>query len=299
MKPALKVLVIGESGQLAGALKDRDSSQIKITNLNRKQLDLSWKKEQIISCLTLLEKPDVLINAAAYTAVDNAEVDEEMALKLNSKSPTYIAEYCSQHNIPFIHISTDYVFNGRNTMPYKVTDATSPLGAYGRSKLAGEKSILGVKGRNIIIRTSWVYNGAGKNFFTTMLKLARDRREIGVVNDQFGRPTYAGHLANAILNVCDSLASGRETTSNIFHVSDGGEVISWADFAREIFKVSRSSLSHDVLVNEISTEQYPTPAKRPAYSALDISLFEKEFNLSLPHWRVGLEEALKEWPRAN
>jgi len=292
----LNIAVIGQTGQLARALTSRArTTPHKLTCYGRDALDLTCEPDQVTQFINSINNVDVIINAAAYTAVDKAEDDAIMAFKVNAETPGTFAKICAEKNIPFIHISTDYVFNGQSSAPYKPNEPTDPLGVYGASKLAGEEAILESAGRASILRTSWVYDGTGQNFFTTMLRLAQDRSELNVVSDQFGRPTYAGHLADAALRTAEVLQAGGADASGVFHVSNSGKNIHWADFASSIFAVSRAYITHDINVNGITSAQYPTRAKRPAYSVLDITRFEKTFQMKLPDWREGLKEAVAEW----
>ena len=296
----LKIGIIGETGQLARALKACCSEQgFETIALNRSQLDLSRSYKDVIEALTAFDSADVIINAAAYTAVDKAETDQETAYQVNAHSVKSIAQYCKNKDKAFIHISTDYVFNGQSETPYKPSDPTDPLGVYGQSKLQGETFIREVGGPHAILRTSWVYDGTGKNFMTTMLRLAKERNSLSVVNDQLGRPTYAKDLALACLAVVKPLLNAPQSHSGIYHVSNTGSVISWADFAKAIFDAAKSQLPHAVTVTGIPSSEYPTPAKRPSYSAMDVSKFETQFKITLPNWSSGLEQAMLEWQKLN
>lgn len=296
----LNVAVIGRNGQLAKALDNKTVlAGYSIRCYGRDTLDLTSSEPVISEFTESLEVAEVLINAAAYTAVDCAEDDEEVAFQVNAKAPAFLAKACARRGIPFVHISTDYVFDGTNTVPYKIDDPTQPLGVYGASKLAGEKAILDIGGKAAILRTSWVYDGQGQNFLTTMLRLAQDRSKLGVVSDQFGRPTYAGHLADAALRVSEELATGNANAEGLFHVSNTGDVIHWAEFAKSIFEVTQLARQHGITVDEITSAEFPTRARRPSYSALDTSHFEDTFNMKLPDWRAGLKSAIDEWTRSN
>jgi len=292
----LKIAVIGETGQLARALKTRGLSQgHMIRSYGRQNLNLASDPKLIRDFVGGLKDADVLINAAAYTAVDAAEDNECIAHKVNASAPGIMAEICADRNIPFIHVSTDYVFSGAQSTPYSVEDVTEPLGVYGKSKLLGENAVLKAGGQISILRTSWVYDGIGSNFFTTMLKLAHGRAEIDVVSDQFGRPTYAGHLADAAFIVAKSLVAGAKDAVGVFHVSGTGAPIHWAQFARAIFEISRAHLPHIISVRDIPSDAYATRAKRPTYSVMDVIHFERTFQTKLPNWNEGLKEAFAEW----
>ena len=296
----LKIGIIGETGQLARALKSCCLEQhLEATTLNRSQLDLNHSDKEITEALASFDSVDAIINAAAYTAVDNAETDQEIAYQVNANSVKSIAQYCKNKDKAFIHISTDYVFNGQSQTPYKPSDPTDPLAVYGQSKLQGENFIREINGPHVILRTSWVYDGTGKNFMTTMLRLAKERDSLNVVNDQLGRPTYAKDLALACLAAIKPLLNAPQSHSGTYHVSNTGTVISWADFATAIFDAAKSHLPHAVTVTGIPSSEYPTPAKRPSYSAMDVSSFEIQFKTTLPDWPSGLERAMLEWEKLN
>ena len=296
----LKIGIIGETGQLARALKTCCEKQdLEAIALNRSQLDLSRSDKDITEALAPFNSVDAIINAAAYTGVDNAETDQETAYQVNAHAVKSIAQYCKGKDIALVHVSTDYVFNGQSKTPYRPSDPTDPLGIYGQSKLQGETFIREVNGPHVILRTSWVYDGTGKNFMTTMLRLAKERDSLSVVNDQLGRPTYAKDLALACLTTVKPLLNAPQSHSGIYHVSNTGSVISWADFAKAIFDAAKSQLPHAVTVTGIPSSEYPTPAKRPSYSAMDVSKFETQFKITLPNWSSGLEQAMLEWQKLN
>jgi dTDP-4-dehydrorhamnose reductase len=224
------------------------------------------------------------INCAAYTAVDKAETEPEEAFNINAEAVKKLAEACQSHKAIFIHISTDYVFNGEGSSPYTETDPTSPVSVYGSSKLKGEALAMEYCEETIIIRTSWVYSRYGKNFVKTMMRLMAEKESIGVVCDQFGAPTYAADLAEAILQI---ISKFEKPASGIYHYSNLG-LISWFDFARAIKEISKSNCT----VNPIETAAYPTPAKRPHYSVLDTTKFRETFGISIPGWKESLEKCM-------
>ena len=283
MSSPRKILVTGSNGQLGSELKvlssqypeydfvffDRTVWPIQDTNLSKEILE----KHQ----------PDYLINAAAYTAVDKAEDETELANEINGYAVGQLAALCNELNIKFIHVSTDYVFNGNATSPLKESDKVDPLNAYGASKLLGEELALQNNPDSIIIRTSWVYSSFGKNFVKTMLRLMSERDSINVVADQIGSPTYAADLAEAIMQIIIH----QNWQAGIYNYSNEG-VISWADFAKEI----RDQAGFNCNVNPITTEQYPTPAKRPKYSVLDKTKIQKAYNIQLIDWKVSLQKCL-------
>lgn len=289
----MHIAVIGQTGQLARALISRASDHgVSVESYNRDALDLTQDADTIEAFIDNL-KTDAVIIAAAYTAVDKAEDDYETARAVNKLAPAAIARACARRDIPLVHVSTDYVFKGDATTPYTIDGSTDSINAYGRSKLAGEQAVMRAHNRAAIIRTSWVFDGTGKNFMTTMLKLGQTRDSLLVVCDQIGRPTYAGHLADSCFEIAKAMQKSA-SLSGIYHVSGSGAPISWADFARAIFVQAQDALPHAVTVNPIPSSDYPTPAPRPAYSVLDISKYEAKLG-ALPDWRDGLEQAYKEW----
>jgi dTDP-4-dehydrorhamnose reductase len=227
------------------------------------------------------------VNCAAYTAVDKAETEKENAFLINTAAAGNLAAVCAAHNTQFIHISTDYVFDGTGTQPYKETNATNPIGVYGQSKLKGEELVLQNNPAAIIIRTSWVYSSFGNNFVKTMLRLMKERESINVVDDQLGCPTYAADLANAIMQIINKCAT-LNLQYSIFNYCNQG-TISWYDFAVAIKELTKSNC----MVNPIPTSQYPTPAKRPQYSVLDTALIKNTFCVAIPEWKESLEKCLQ------
>ena len=225
------------------------------------------------------------INCAAYTAVDKAETEKETALDVNAKAAGSLAAVSKKYNTQFIHISTDYVFNGNGTVPYKESDETNPIGIYGASKLQGEVEVFKNNEQSIVFRTSWVYSSFGKNFVKTMLRLMNEKESIGVVNDQVGSPTYAADLAEIILTI---ISSNRDIIPGIYNYCNEG-VISWYDFALEIKKLTNSKC----IVNPIDTASYPTPAKRPHYSVLDTNKIKQTFGVSIPGWKESLKKCIQ------
>lgn len=242
---------------------------------------------------------DVIINAAAYTAVDDAETDEHTARLVNEAAPRIIAAYCKKRAIPLVHISTDYVFSGHKRTPYGPKDITNPKSVYGHSKQLGEIHIQASGCHHLILRTSWLYDVTHKNFLTAMLNLAGARDAVSVVNDQFGRPTFADELARVVLLAAGKLQQSPNDYSGVYHVSDKGQVVSWAEFAMEIFKTARPHFVHEMTVKPISTADYGARAPRPAYSALDTSAFETTFNIQLQDWQLNLKTAIRDWHRKN
>ena len=234
--------------------------------------------------------PDIVVNAAAYTAVDRAESDRNAAFRANAEAPQRIAEACAAQDALLVHYSTDYVFDGTGTRPYREDDATSPLGVYGESKLAGEDAIRASGVRHMIFRTAWVYASHGKNFMRTMLRLAAERDELRVVADQVGTPTPAALIAD----VTASLLARPFQRSGVWHLTAAGQT-TWHGFAEAIVAAAhaRGSIARAPRVVPIATSDYPTPAKRPAYSCLDISRVQSDFDTQLPNWHEGLSGVLR------
>lgn len=278
----MRVLVIGKSGQLARALAPKAG----VTAIGRGELDLLRADEAEVTALLNASRCDALINAAAYTAVDQAESDVENAFALNQRAPRLLATACARARIPLVHVSTDYVFDGEKSTPYVESDPTAPLNVYGASKAAGENDVLASGGQAAVIRTSWVYGAHGSNFLNTMLKLGGSRPEVAVVNDQHGAPTWAADLASACYAAAERMGGGDETAAGLFHFAGDGEA-TWATFADEIFEQARLRGLPAAKVRGISSAEYPTAAKRPQNSRLDTSRFAKIFGPPRP-WREAL-----------
>lgn len=284
MAAAIKILVSGSNGQLGSELKEL-ASRFPSTDfifLGRNQLSIS--DSDALQTIFQQHQPNYFINCAAYTAVDKAEEEKEAAFEINGRAVGSIAELCRQNNCRFIHISTDYVFNGKGQAPLKETDKVDPVNAYGESKLAGEQLALKHNPDVIVIRTSWVYSYYGKNFVKTMMRLMKEKESIGVVSDQIGSPTYAADLAEAILEI---IRSGK-WMPGIYNYSNEG-TISWFDFAREIKTLIKSSC----VVNPLTTSQFPTPAKRPAYSVLDKTKIQTTYHIKLKDWKDSLKVCIE------
>ena len=291
------VLVTGVSGQVGSALMNLLQDQA--YGVTRAKFDLA-QPETLIAQLDEIE-PAVVINAAAYTAVDQAESDAETAFTVNAASPGVIAEWCAVRDIPFVHFSTDYVFDGSGARPWQEDDAVAPLNVYGLSKLRGEQlieqaALSYANSRWLIFRTSWVYDAHGKNFFTTMMKLGRDRETLSVVNDQHGAPTYAPHLAEASLSALRNALRHPNFPSGIYHLAQRGET-TWHEFAQTIFERARAQGVPLAVKNVegIASKDYPTPARRPANSRLASAKAQNILNVSLPSWQEGLQACLAQW----
>jgi dTDP-4-dehydrorhamnose reductase len=279
------VLVTGASGQLGSEIKAISASypHYHFTFTDRSSLDLS----NLCTMEDFFEgkKFDAIINCAAYTAVDKAESEAVLADTINHRFVSMLSKIAKRDNSKLIHISTDYVFEGKNFRPYVESDPTDPQGAYGRTKRDGENAILSVAPENtIIIRTSWVYSSFGNNFVKTMLRLGRERDTLGVIFDQIGTPTYARDLAQAILDILPNI---QNSTPTIYHYSNEG-VASWYDFAQAIFELSGVPCK----LNPITTDQYPTPATRPHYSLLNKAKIKTDLGITIPYWRDSLKACL-------
>ncbi|BBQ88596.1 TPA: dTDP-4-dehydrorhamnose reductase [Klebsiella quasipneumoniae subsp. quasipneumoniae] len=282
----MKVLLTGANGQLGQCFQDRLPEGWDIWATDTSELDIT-NKDLVLAAVNKY-KPDVIVNAAAYTAVDKAENDIDVARLVNKDGPENLAIAASKNGAILVHVSTDYVFDGRASIPYKECDDTNPLGVYGLTKLEGENAVATVLPNAIILRTAWVFSEYGNNFVKTMLRLAKDRDSLSIVSDQRGCPTYAGDIANAIILLIQNNSAG-----GIFHFC-GDEEVSWSEFAQAIFDaaVKAGTLSQPPIINAISTEQYPTPAKRPAYSTLDCSKIA-DYGISASHWRKALAKITK------
>ena len=277
----MRVLVFGQTGQVARELQRLLPDA---TYLGRDRADLS----DPAACAAAIAGGtwDAVINAAAWTAVDKAEAEEAAATVVNGAAPGAMARACAARDIPFLHVSTDYVFDGSGDRAFAVDDPTAPLGAYGRSKLAGEREVQAAGGRWLILRTSWVFSAHGSNFVKTMLRLGAERESLNVVADQVGGPTPAADIAAALVTMARAMAAGQ--AGGIQHFS-GAPDVSWADFARAIMAGAGLSCR----IEDIPSSAYPTPARRPLNSRLDCSAL-RAFGLSRPDWRVGLSDVLKE-----
>ena len=282
----MKILVFGRIGQLGSALAEVLSDRYETRFIDQPELDLTATESIRDHVQTYL--PSIVINAAAYTAVDRADTEPELAHIINARAPESLAYACDEAGAVLIHYSTDYVFDGTAAMPYTETAAVAPTGVYGQSKLAGEIAVASATQRYVILRTAWLYSAVGHNFVKTMLKLADSGQPVRVVADQVGSPTYAQDLARVTRSIIEVLNSSREDCFGLYHVTNSGTT-SWHGLAQEIFRLAAHQ---DVVVQPISTEEYPTPAPRPAYTALDCSKLERVFGLTLPSWRDALARCI-------
>ena len=281
----MRLLVFGETGQLARALARRCPPGVEARFLGRLQVDLS--EPTSCAAAVLDSGADVVINAAAWTAVDLAEAEEAAATVANGAAPGAMARACAAKGIPFLHVSTDYVFDGAGDAPYAPGHQTAPLNVYGRSKLAGEAAVRDSGARHVILRTSWVFSAWGNNFLKTMLRLGRARESLSIVSDQVGGPTPAAAIADALYAAAIAMTRGH--TGGTYHFS-GAPDVSWAEFARAIMAAAGLSCR----IEDITTAGYPTAARRPLNSRLDCSTLDRDFGIRRPDWRKALEGILKE-----
>jgi dTDP-4-dehydrorhamnose reductase len=287
-----RILVAGKSGQVAMSLQElSDENGVEIACFGRPELDLSQPtiNEELIREF----RPHAIINAAAYTAVDAAEGDEVTATAINAHGPAQLARLAAELGIPFLHLSTDYVFDGEKDGAYVETDRVNPQGAYGRSKLRGEEAILAANPDAMVFRTAWVYSPFGKNFVKTMLTLAQNRDTLGVVADQVGNPTYAPDIARALLKIVSFVTDkGRaKALGGVYHLAGSGTT-SWHGLAVQIFDFGAQHAHPVPTVNALTTDQYPTPAKRPANSRLDCGKLLGSFDIKLPEWKTSLKRCV-------
>ena len=281
----INILVTGSNGQLGSDIKELSTNYpYNFFFTDRNTLDISNEKD--IKNFIQSNNINTIINCAAYTAVDKAESDEINADRINHLAVKYLAQISKEKKIKLIHISTDYVFDGKNHKPYIETDVTNPNGVYGKTKLEGENTLIGINPINsIIIRTSWVYSSFGANFVKTMLRLGDAKDELGVIFDQVGTPTYARDLAKAILDILPKIENEKV---EVYNYSNEG-VLSWYDFAKEIMRMAKL----DCKINPIESSAYPTPAQRPHFSLINKSKIKKEFGIAIPYWKDSLDECLR------
>lgn len=287
----MTILVLGQSGQVARALAQLgERADEGLECVGRERCDLS-NKSGVLAIIEAIN-PSAIINAAAYTAVDAAETDEDAARLLNAHAPAEIASVAAQRYIPFIHLSTDYVFDGSKSGAYSEFDLTNPINVYGLTKREGEIAILQADPDAVILRTSWVYSEFGKNFLRTMLSLAKTRDALSIVDDQIGAPTSAHDIAKACLTIAKSKQNGAKG-AGVFHMTGGGQT-SWLGFASAAFDETVSWRNgKQPVVSPISTADYPTPARRPLNSRLNCDLLEEEFGIRLPEWKTSMSVVLK------
>lgn len=288
----MKLLVTGRKGQVALSLQERARALgVEVAVVGRPEFDLT--KPEAFSTVITHHRPDVIVSAAAYTAVDKAESEPELAERINGEAPGCLARAAALKCVPIIHISTDYVFDGNGDRAWRESDPTAPLGAYGRSKLQGEIAVAEAQPFHVILRTAWVYSPFGNNFVKTMLRLAQTRDEIGVVSDQVGNPTSALDIADAVFRVASNLIENpsRERTG-VFHLAGTGST-SWAGLAEEIFTCAREFGYPSASVKPISTLEFPTPAKRPVNSKLDCTRLARNHGVVMPMWQSSIRRVVE------
>jgi dTDP-4-dehydrorhamnose reductase len=289
----MKVLINGRHGQVSHELQRRLGAVGELIVLGRDQLDLA-QPDQVRRQVQNI-RPDLIINAAAHTAVDLAESEPQAAFAINAVAPGILAEEALALDIPLIHYSTDYVFDGMKAGPYTEDDTPNPLGVYGKSKLAGEQAIRDVQGKHLILRTSWVYSTHGRNFLLTMQRLLQEKPELRVVADQIGAPTWAGTIANSTLALIERWQANEVADWGTYHLSAQGET-SWFGFAQAIGEALRQQGKPCATLIAIPSSDYPTPAARPLNSRLDCSRLQRDWGVRQPDWQTALRECLTEQP---
>lgn len=279
-----KILVIGGNGQLGNCIrKIAPDFELDYEFIFTDSQTLDVTNEDQVNSFFYDNKPDFCINASAFTAVDLAETEKDKAFAVNAQGVANLAEACKEHKTVLIHVSTDYVFDGETNLCYSEDDFTNPIGIYGESKLRGEELALEINPQTVVLRTSWLYSEFNKNFVKTMLHLFSQKDQVGIVSDQFGQPTNANDLAEAIMNIIES----PKKTYGVFHFSNYPET-TWFEFAKKIAEFSKS----EIKLNPLTTEQYPTPAKRPKRSTMCLDKIEETYNIEPKHWENSLEECV-------
>lgn len=283
----MRILLFGANGQVGAEIRARGGAEV--VAVTRADCDLSRPRDA--AAIVASADCDIVVNAAAYTQVDKAESEADLARLVNAEAPLEIAKACTARGLPLIHFSTDYVFDGEGVRPYRESDPTGPIGVYGATKLAGEEAVAASGAAHAILRLSWVFSAHGANFVKTMRRIAREKGAARVVDDQRGRPTAAADAADAALLVARALFNDRGK-GGVYHFA-GAETTTWADFAERIFSVSRVPVS----LTRIPTSAFPTPARRPKYSVLDTTKFTKTFGMAAPSWKKSLDAVIAELDR--
>lgn len=284
----MKVLITGSRGQVGTRLVERLTGKAEILAADVDVLDITDRAA--VFKLVSHFSPNVIINAAAHTAVDRAESEVELSNKINRDGPLYLAEAAQATGAAILHISTDYVFNGESKIPYVESDSVDPKSVYGRSKLEGEDAVIRACERHIILRTAWVFGEDGNNFVKTMLRLGKERDVLGIVADQFGGPTYAGDIADALITIAHKIQSPDFAEWGVFHFT-GMPYVSWYEFAESIFGIAleKNVLGKKPGLSQLKTEEYPTPAKRPSFSQLNCEKINQVFDIKPSDWKRALE----------
>ncbi|HAS8171338.1 TPA: dTDP-4-dehydrorhamnose reductase [Vibrio vulnificus] len=290
----MRVLVTGSKGQVGHCLTQQLSGldDVSFLAVDRDELDITDRAAVFKTVESF--RPTIIINAAAHTAVDKAESDTELSFAINADGPQFLAEAAHEVEAAILHISTDYVFEGNKSGEYVETDPTNPQGVYGKSKLAGELAVARACPKHIILRTAWVFGESGNNFVKTMLRLAKDRDELSIVGDQFGGPTYAGDIAKALISISEKISSDETVEYGIYHYS-GLPHVNWFEFANTIFDcaISNGVLNNKPKLNSITTDQYPTPAKRPSNSRMSTDKITSSFSIEASDWNSALTSIKK------
>ncbi len=284
----MNILVTGKNGQLGSEIQYLAPQYPSFNFIYTDVAELDITDASLVAAFFEQNKIDMVINCAAYTAVDQAEDDSEVANKVNNIAVKNLVEACLQHNARIIHISTDYVFDGSNHVPYVETDAVSPIGVYGKTKHLGEEQVLQTAVTGVILRTSWVYSSFGNNFVKTMMRLGKDRETLNVIYDQVGTPTYARDLAKACLDIASQTAQWPSQPA-VYHYSNEG-VCSWFDFATTIMELTQTSCK----VLPILTKEYPTKSARPHFSVLNKAAIKQNFKVEIPYWKISLQQCIQE-----
>jgi len=289
----MRVLLTGAGGQVAHELARRAGArEVELLAYHRAALDLT--DADAVAAVMAASRPDLVINGAAYTAVDRAESEPQLARAVNVDAPAHLAAACDVAGVPLIHLSTDFVFDGTTRRPYRPDDATAPAGVYARSKAAGEEQVRSLLQQHLILRLSWVFGAHGHNFLKTVLRLAEEREELRVVDDQYGCPTWAGHIADAVWVLAERALSDSEPRWGTYHFC-GQPVTTWHGFAVAIIEAAKRRGALKIRnVRAITTAEYPLPAPRPAWSVLDCSSLTSEFGIAQADWRLGLDLTLNE-----
>lgn len=289
----VRIVVTGREGQVARALSERCAGNRRFELVHAARPDFDFEKPAMLADEIVALEPDVVVNAAAYTAVEQAESEPDRAMTINADAAGEIARGARLAGAPVIQISTDYVFDGTLDRPYREDDPVSPLGVYGRTKLAGEKAVAAANERHLILRTAWIYSPFGRNFVRTMLNLAETRDRIEVIDDQFGNPTSALDLADGILAAIGKVtASEASPRFGVFHLAGSGSA-SWYELAREVFSAAAPVIGRSPQIRAIGTKQYPSRVRRPANSRLDCDRFAAKFACTLPNWRESVQECVE------
>ena len=288
----MRILLTGAKGQLGWEiLRQAPDHGINCIGIDIAQADITDPDQ--VARVVADSRPELLINSAAYTRVDAAEAESEAAFTVNRDAAGYLARACREIQVPMIQISTDFVFDGQLSRPYEETDPVAPLSVYGRSKAAGEAAMRKVLDEHLVVRIAWLYGIHGQNFVKSMLKLGREHKQVRVVSDQIGCPTFAGDVAGALLTLCRRVKTSRDIRWGTYHLCGRGAV-SWHGFAEKIFEIARPlKLTGRVTVEAITTAQYPTPAPRPAFSVMSCDKIREQFGVALPPWQTSLAEMLK------